>query len=92
MRGTFQLRHPAREDRVHTSGTAGKRTPAILAQALYGLPPLNRQCDVQLLPYPSHYLIARKLNEPKLFLRGLCGLRGSKYKKPINAIYGIYVN
>jgi hypothetical protein len=21
------------------------------------------------------------------FLRGLCGLRGSKYKKPINAIY-----
>jgi len=56
------------------SGTADKRTPAILAQALYGLPPLNRQYDAQLLPYPSHYLIARQLNEPK-FLRGL---RGSK--------------
>ena len=25
-----------------------------------------------------HYLIARQLNEPKFFLCGLCGLRGSK--------------
>jgi hypothetical protein len=27
----------------YASGTADKRTPAILAQALYGLSPLNRQ-------------------------------------------------
>jgi len=66
--------------RVHTSGTADKRIPAILAQALYGLPPPNRQYDAELLPYPSQDLIARQQNEPK-FLRGLRCLRGSKYKK-----------
>jgi hypothetical protein len=48
-----------REDRVHTSGTADKRTPAIPAQALNGLLSLHQQYDAQLLPYPSHYLIAR---------------------------------
>jgi hypothetical protein len=36
--------------------------------------------DEQLLPYPSHQLTALQLNELKVFLRGLRGLRGSKYK------------
>jgi hypothetical protein len=62
------------------------------AKKIFLWAPLNRQYDAQLLPYPSHYLIARQLNEPKAFLRGLRGLRGSKYKKPINAIYEYFVN
>jgi hypothetical protein len=59
----------------------------LFAAELHGLQLLNRQYDAQLPLYPSRYLTARKRNEPTFFLCGLWGLRGSKYKKPINTIY-----
>ncbi len=59
-----------------TLGTTDKRTPAILA--LYGLPPLNRQYNAQLLSYPVHCLIAQRQMSKNLC--GLRGLRGSNIK------------
>jgi len=38
-------------------------TPSILAHALYGLQPLNREYDAQPIPGPSNYPIAWQPNE-----------------------------
>ena len=56
----------------------------------HGLQLLNRQYDEQLLPYPLLYPTARQMNEPTLFLCGLGGLGGSKFKaQPASYIHRI---
>jgi hypothetical protein len=56
-----------RMDCIDSFVFADKRTPTILVPELYGLQPLNRQYDAQLLPYPSLYLTVWQLNEPTFF-------------------------